>query len=196
MFGKPKVKTAEELLRLLDELPEEEKNKVLSAISKPEEKPEDAQPSAPAEAPAEDPAEAAPAEDAPAEEGSETLDAVVGQHADEPAQESAEEPAQEPAESTEAPAEDPAETPTEAQEQAPDAEVKNDEQDRFEALAARILALEEQLAAMKEAHMDAEAAEADKDFGSAPSAPKGPANEDRMSAVMRNYAGDKAKNYM
>lgn len=173
MFGKPKIKTAEEFLRLLDELPEEEKNKVLSAI-------------VPSEGGAEAPADPAPDAEEPAEESAPPADDAADPASDaQPSEEAGEQPA------AEEPAAE-AETP-EAEEN--DAEVKNDEQDRYEALTARILALEEQFAAMKESQAEAVAAEESKDFGSAPSAPQGDVGEDRYSAVMRAYAGDKAKNY-
>lgn len=182
MFGKPKIRTAEELLRLLDELPEEEKNKVLTAIA-PSEEPvgpapdsedpaeESAPPAEDAEAPASDAQPVEDADELPAAEESATDDGEAGEAA---------EPAAE------------AETP---ETEGDGAEVKDDEQDRYEALTARILALEEQFAAMKESQADVVAAEESKDFGSVPSAPQGDVGEDRYSAVMHAYAGDKAKNY-
>lgn len=186
MFGKPKIRTAEDFLRLLDELPEEEKNKVLSALEHSEEGTEPpAEPAPEAETPAE--------ESAPPAEGAETpapAESAAGEGGEQPG---AEDPAADGGEAEE-PAEPVAETETPEAEES-DAEVKNDEQDRYEALVSRILALEEQFAAMKEAQADAVEAEESKDFGSAPSAPQGDVGEDRYSAVMRAYAGDKAKNY-
>ena len=181
MFGKPKIKTAEEFLRLLDELPEEEKNKVLSAI-------------APSEDGAEEPVGPAPDSENPAEESAPPAEDAEAHAPDaQPAEDAGEQPAAVDGEAEEAaePAAG-AETP---ETEGDGAEVKDDEQDRYEALTARILALEEQFAAMKESQADAVAAEESKDFGSAPSAPQGDVGEDRYSAVMRAYAGDKAKNY-
>lgn len=186
MFGKPKIRTAEELLRLLDELPEEEKNKVLSALEHSDEG-------------AETPAEPAPEAETPAEESAPPAEGAEAPAPAEPAaEEEDEQPAAEEPAADRGEAEEIAEPAAEAETPETDgneAEVKDDEQDRYEALTARILALEEQFAAMKESQADAVAAEESKDFGSAPSAPQGDVGEDRYSAVMRAYAGDKAKNY-
>lgn len=76
-------------------------------------------------------------------------------------------------------------------------EVKNDEEDRYAALTARIAALEAEFRAYREAQEQAVEEERDRDFGMSPSTPDGgQEDEDRYKRVMRGYAKNNSNQYL
>lgn len=171
MFGK-KTKTADEILSLINDLSDEEKEKLYSALKEEPEKEE----SAPEE---------------PAEETAEKVSDSESEAAEEmqggvPAEETVE------SDGSETEEKEPAE---EAQTEEPI--VKDDEKDAMNALVARLDALEAELNEMKQKNAEAVEKEHDQDFGMNPGIPEGKSEDsERMSAVMRGYAGGNARNYM
>ena len=95
---------------------------------------------------------------------------------------------------SEEPNAEPVTEPTEVVEQAP--EVQEQEQELNDAQSAKIQALEEKYAMLEEKLDRALSALENKDFGLNPSLPEGGGEDyNRMSAVMRGYAGGNAKKY-
>lgn len=186
MFGKNKARTAEEILKLIDDLPEEERKNLLSALNE---------------------GGADETERSEAEQDTQGTE----QDLSERSEETAEETAAEQADSEEAPSnasaeevvtdEDTSDVDGEATDETPSeqAEEGGSEQDItsvMETITRRIDALEAQLSELKQAQSEAVAREGDRDFGLNPSAPQGSDEDDeRYSAVMRGYAGNNARRY-
>lgn len=74
--------------------------------------------------------------------------------------------------------------------------VKNDSEDRFKALTARIDALEAIVNDMRQAQADAVEKEHDRDFGMSPFVPDGAEEENRYKRVMRGYAKNSSNQYL
>ena len=194
MFGK---KTADDVLKLFAMLSDEEKEKVLAGLKRPE---------------TEDEEQIAEAEEHIEEKGEENgtndqteqdvEDESVGEqeHLDGnedslPAEERIEE-----SESAEAAAEENAEpVADESADAEPVAESEEKTEDFSEVLqmlAARVEAAEAKIAALEEALSDRVARDNDQDFGSSPSAPASGEDGSRMADVMYNYAGNAARRYL
>lgn len=182
MFGKLKTKTAEDVLGLFKELSPEEQEKVLSSLHPPK---------------TEDEAQIDEAEEHIEERGEEdgtkeqsekdVLDESVGEqeHLDgNEDRQTAEDRIDE------------SEGAEEASEKTEEPEVKNDGEDRFNALVARIDALEATLEEMRKAQADAVEEEENRDFGMSPSTPEGQEEDSRYSRVMRGYAKSNSNQYM
>jgi hypothetical protein len=76
-------------------------------------------------------------------------------------------------------------------------EVKEQEQELDDAQTARITALEEKCALLEEKLEQALSALENRDFGLNPAVPEGGGEDhNRMSAVMRGYAGGNANRYL
>ncbi len=183
MFGKPKTKTADELLGLFQELSEEEKAKVLSALKPPK---------------TEDEAQIDEAEEHIEERGEEdgTKDQTEKDIKDESVGEQEHLDGNEDSQTAEDRI-DESEGTKKADEAADEPEVKNDEEDRYVALVARLDALEETLLNMRKAQEDAVEEEHDRDFGLSAGVPDGGQEEnDRYKRVMRGYAKNNSNQYL
>ena len=195
----------EDILNAIDGLSDEEKAQVKAKFDAPEQVEEVAE-EQPSGNEANEPVEETPAEPSQFEEmaksqGDDGLE-------EEPIEEQAEEP-------TEQPTETPMEEPQVELEQTEDGgeplaeepaieepavevppEVQKQEQEQDEAQSAKIQALEEKVALLEEKLDQALSALDNKDFGLNPAVPEGGGEDhNRMSAVMRGYAGNDARKY-
>lgn len=195
----------EDILNAIDGLSDEEKAQVKAKFDAPEQVEEVAeeQPSGnEANEPVEEtPAEPSQFEEMAKEQGDDGLE-------EEPIEEQAEEPTEQP---TETPMEEPQFEPEQtedggeplAEEPAIEEpavevppEVQKQEQEQDEAQSAKIQALEEKVALLEEKLDQALSALDNKDFGLNPAVPEGGGEDhNRMSAVMRGYAGNDARKY-
>ena len=191
-----KKMSLEDILSAIDALSEEEKAQIKAKISDPE----------PTE-------EIEPAEETPS--GNETEDGAVEETPTEPSQFEEMAKVQGDDGLEEQPAEAPAEEPTVeperteeggeplVEEPAPEEpavevppEVQKQEQEQDDAQTAKIQALEEKVALLEEKLDQALSALDNKDFGLNPAVPEGGGEDhNRMSAVMRGYAGSDARKY-
>ena len=186
MFGKFKAKTAEDILAAIKELSEEEQAKVLSAIKPPET--EDEKQIDEAEKHIEERSE---------EDG--TKDQTEKDIEDESVGEQEHLDGNEDSQSAKDRIDESEGTQTADEEEESDTdepEVKDDGEDRYNALAARIEALEAMLNDMKQAQAEAVGEEHDRDFGMSPSVSEGNDEDSRYSRVLRGYAKNNARNYI
>lgn len=168
MFGKQKTtKTAEEILSLIETLPEEEQEKLRAALT-------------------EDEGDAATQDgnDVPVEETAEKTD---GEGEDDPVTK---------AKQTGAPSQEPSKEAQEASEaeaeaDGDDAEGEEENADALQAITARLRALEDKFAAFLAERQQ----EGEGDFGMSPTSEVPAEAEDRSSAIMRGYAGKNAYKY-
>ena len=191
-----KKMSLEDILSAIDALSEEEKAQIKAKISDPEPTEEvetvEETPSGNEtedEAVEETPAEPSQFEEMAKEQGDDGLE-------EQPAEAPAEEPTVEPEQTEEggeplveepAPEEPAVEVPPEVQKQ---------EQEQDDAQTAKIQALEEKVALLEEKLDQALSALDNKDFGLNPAVPEGGGEDhNRMSAVMRGYAGSDARKY-
>lgn len=191
MFGKPK--NAEEILKLIEGLSSDEKEKVLSALNSDTSTTETAQ-----EEPNKEGAESENEDTSTTTEDTSTVQEEQMPDTEEVEETESEEVQETVNEEPQAGQPQAEEQQTETEEQ-PDAAPIPDSQgskDVYEALIARFDALEAKVAQMEQANADRVAADNNQDFGFSPSAPN-PANEDgeRYSAVMKSYAGRNANKY-
>lgn len=191
MFGKPK--SAEDILKLIEGLSSDEKEKVLSALNSDTSTTEAAQ-----EEPDKEGAESETEDTSATTEDTSTVQEEQMPDTDEVEETESEEVQETVNEEPQAGQPQAEEQQTETEEQ-PDAAPIPDNQgskDVYEALIARFDALEAKVAQMEQANADRVAADNNQDFGFSPSAPN-PANEDgeRYSAVMKSYAGRNANKY-
>ena len=183
MFGKPKTKTAEDVLGIFKELSEEEKTKVFSALKPPT---------------TEDEAQIDEAEEHIEERGEEdgTKDQTEKDIEDESVGEQEHLDGNEDSQSAKDRIDESEDTEA-ADEASDEPEVKDDGEDRYNALVARIDALEATLAEMRKAQEDAVEEEHDRDFGMSPSTPDGGEEDDsRYKRVMRGYAKNNSNQYL
>lgn len=179
IFGKSKARTAEEILKDIEELPDEEREKLRSALNGAEAAPDPETGEQPASPPV---------------SGESETEGPAPETVDEPAPETAEEPAETPEQEPE-PAQ--AEETEQAPAAEPEAEAKVDYAEAIAALVSRMDAMESALSGLQNAKAEAEEKQKDQDFGMNPSAPqKGEEDSERMSAVIRGYAGRNAKEYI
>jgi len=173
MFGKNKTKTAEEVLDIINGLSVEEKTKLLSALTSVE---------AEGEAQTEERGE----EDVTAEQTeTDVLDESVGEQEHLDGNEDSQS------------AEDRIDEAEEAEEVSDEPEVKNDDEDRYAALTARIDALEAMFNEYRQSQEQAVEEERDQDFGMSPSTPDGGQEDnDRYKRVMRGYAKNNSNQYL
>ena len=181
MFGKPKTKTAEDVLSIFKELSEEEKTKVLSAIKLPETRNE---------------AQINEAEEHIEERGEadgtkQTKKDVEDESVSEQELLDGNEDSQSAKDRI-----DESEGAEEADDAADESEVKNDGEDRYQALVARIDALEGMFNEMRQVQADAGEEEHDRDFGMTPSAPEGEEEDNRYKRIMRGYAKNNSNQYL
>lgn len=181
MFGKKK--TAEDILAMIKELSKEEQAKVLYALNPPETEDEEQIDEA------KEHIEERGEEDGTEEQTEKDVeDESVGEqeHLDGNEDSQSVKDRIDESEGTEEANEEPAEP-----------EVKDDEEDRYTALTARIDALEAIVGEMRKAQEDAVEEEHDRDFGLSVSAPEGGQEDnDRYSRVMRGYAKNNSKQYL
>ena len=181
MFGK--IKNSDEFLKLFKELPEEEKTKVLSALKPPT---------------TEDEKQIDEAEEHIEERGEEkgTKDQTAKDIEDESVGEQEHLDGNEDSQSARDRI-DESEGAEIANETDDEPKVKDDGENRFKALVARIDALEATLADMRQAQEDAVEEEHDRDFGMSPSTPEGGDESDnRYKRVMRGYAKNNSNQYL
>lgn len=181
-----KKKTAEEVLAMIKDLSEEEKEKVLSALKPPE---------------TEDEEQIDEAEEHIEERGEEdgTKDQTEKDVADESVGEQEHLDGNEDSQTAEDRIDESqgAEAADEAKAEVSDEpEVKDDGEDRYQALTARIDALEAALEEIRKARAEAVEEEHDRDFGLTASAPEGGRDNDRYSRVMRGYAKNNSNQYL
>ncbi len=182
MFGKFKAKTAEEILAAIKELSEEEQAKFFSAIKPPE---------------TEDEKQIDEAEEHIEERGEEdgTKDQTEKDVEDESFGEQEHLDGNEDSQTAKDRI-DESEGAEEADEESAEPEVKDDGEDRYNALVARIEALEAMFGDMRQAQEDAVEEEHDRDFGMSPSVSEGNDEDSRYSRVLRGYAKNNARNYI
>lgn len=90
-----------------------------------------------------------------------------------------------------------AEETDEAEEASGEPAVKNDDEDRYAALTARLDALEAMFNEYRQAQEQAVEEERDQDFGMSPSTPDGGQDDnDRYKRVMRGYAKNNSNQYL
>lgn len=182
MFGKIKAKTAEEILEMIESLSKDEKEKLLSALTSP--KTED-------EEHIEDRGEEY---DAAEQSDKEIEDESVGEQ-----EHSGDEDSQPKKErSDESDEEEAAENAKQesAAEPSAEPEVKDDGEDRYLALTARIEALESMFNELRQAQEAAVEEEHNRDFGMNPAAPEGEAEDNHYQRVMRGYAKNNPHDYI
>lgn len=182
MFGKLKTKTADEFLGLFKELSEEEQAKVLSSLNPPK---------------TEDEAQIDKAEEHIEERGEEdgTKDQTEKDVEDESVGEQEHLDGNEDSQTAKDRI-DESEGTEKADEAAEEPEVKDDDEDRYAALVARIDVLEEMLDNMQKAQEEAVEEEHDRDFGLSAGVPDGGQEEnDRYKRVMRGYAKNNSNQY-
>lgn len=177
MFGKQKTRTAEEILEYFKALSEEEKQKVLSALN-PSKTEEEAQADETEEHPEEPGEESGAEEQAEEEPADESAGEQERSEADEDLQTAEESEGAEETVTTQEPG------------------VKDDGEDRYQALVARIDALEAMLGELHKAQEDAVEEEHDRDFGMSPSYSEGGEEDDRYNRVMRGYAKGNVRQYI
>lgn len=182
MFDKFKKKTVEEVLEYIKALSEEEQTKVLSALKPPE---------------TEDEAQIDEAEEHIEERGEEdgTKDQTEKDIEDESVGEQEHLDGNEDSQTAKDRI-DESEATEMADEVSEEPEVKDDGEDRYQALAARIDALETMLNEMRNAQNEAVEEEHDRDFGMSPSTPEGGHEDDRYKRVMRGYAKNNSNQYL
>ena len=183
MFGKSKTKTAEDVLGIFEELSEEEKTKVLSALKPPT---------------TDDGAQIEEAEKHIEERGEEdgTKDQSENDIEDESVGEQDYLYGNKDLQTVEGRIDEPEYT-EEAAAATEESEVKYDEEDRYAALGARIDALEEKLGNMRKAQEDAIEEEQGRDFGLSARVPDaGQEDNDRYKRVMRGYAKNNSNQYL
>lgn len=183
MFGKNRTKTAEEVLDIINGLSEEEKAKVLFALKPPD---------------TEDEAQIDEAEEHIAERGEEdgTADQTETDVLDESVGEQEHLDGNEDSQSTEDRI-DELEGTEEADETSGEPAVKNDGEDRYAALTARLDALEAMFNEYRQAQEQAVEEERGQDFGMSPSTPdSGQDDNDRYKRVMRGYAKNNSNQYL
>ncbi|MDE6586141.1 MAG: hypothetical protein K2K80_05635 [Clostridia bacterium] len=176
-------KTAEDVLKIFKDLSEEEKPKVLSALNPLE---------------TEDEAQIDEAEEHIEERGE--VDGTKDQTAKDIEDESVgEQEHLDGNEDTQSAKDriDESEGAEAADEASDEPEVKDDGEDRYQALTARIDALEAMVNDMRKAQADAVEEEHDRDFGMSPGIPEGGQEEDdRYKRVMRGYAKNNSNQYL
>lgn len=176
-------KTAEDVLKMFEGLSEEEKAKVLSNLKPPE---------------TEDEAQIDEAEEHIEERGEEngTADQTAKDIEDESVGEQEHLDGDENSQTAKDRI-DESESAEAADEAHEESEVKDDGEDRFKALTARIDALEAIVYDMRQAQADAVEEEHDRDFGMTPHAPDGGDEKDsRYKRVMRGYAKNNSNQYL
>lgn len=175
-------KTAEDVLKIFKDLSEEEKTKVLSALKPPE---------------TEDEAQIDEAEEHIEERGEEdgTKDQTAKDVEDESVGEQEHLDGNEDTQSAKDRVDESEDTEA-ADEAVEEPEVKDDGEDRYHALTARIDALEAAFNDMRNARAEAVEEERDRDFGMSPSLPDGSQEDDRYKRVMRGYAKNNSNQYL
>ncbi len=177
-----KKKTAEDVLAMIKELSEEEREKVLNALKPPA---------------TEDEAQIDEAEEHIEERGEEdgtkyqTEKDVEDESVGEQEHLDGNEDSQSAKERV-----DESEGAENADEANNEPKVKDDEEDRYQALTARIDALEATLEEMRKTQADEVEEEHGRDFGLSASAPEGGQENDRYSRVMRGYAKNNSNQYL
>lgn len=181
MFGKFKAKTAEDILAAFKELSEEEQAKTLSALNPPkteDEKQIDE---------AEEHIEARGEEEGTKDQTEKDIeDESVGEQEHLDGNEDSQ-TAKDRIDESEA---------EEEKRESDEPEVKDDGEERYKALVARIESLEAMLGDMRKAQEEAVEEEHDRDFGMSPSVSEGNDEDSRYSRVLRGYAKNNARNYI
>lgn len=183
MFNKFKAKTADEFLGLFKELSNEEQAKVLSFLNPPK---------------TEDEAQIDEAEEHIEERGEEdgTKDQTEKDVEDESVGEQEHLDGNKDSQTAKARVDESAGA-EKADEATEEPKVKDDEEDRYAALVARIETLEEMLADMRKAQENAVEEEHDRDFGLSAGVPDGGQEENsRYKRVMRGYAKNNSNQYL